>query len=108
MINVISIPKGSIKSPTVARAPTRESRISIPKGSIKRTSRRAFVVCSTLFQFQKVRLKGARLAYPVEQHLFQFQKVRLKGVLPRKVQKGVPRISIPKGSIKRLFPHTPP
>ena len=57
-----------------------------------------------MFQFQKVRLKGALAAVEAFAAAgFQFQKVRLKGRLPSflRVTK---RVSIPKGSIKRIRP----
>ena len=119
----ISIPKGSIKSKGSLQLSTCWKCISIPKGSIKRFQFTCSWIASSLFQFQKVRLKELtdydllscyRISIPkgsIKSVFFwnwlflhrniSIPKGSIKSLLGKKVEIWQTVISIPKGSIKR-------
>ena len=78
------------------------SFISIPYGSIKRGNPVSAGTDTSRFQFLMVRLKEAPERIGGQNSLFQFLMVRLKVISPERSRR-MSSISIPYGSIKRLF-----
>ena len=84
----------------IACIPAGKSFVSIPQGTIKRLRPIEATHDVNMFQFHKVRLKAALLAFTIRiEYLFQFHKVRLKD-FGRYMLQYNRAVSIPQGTIK--------
>ena len=77
--NLVSIPRGAVKSRLFLHSIGQRFKVSIPRGAVKSNVEVRTGVGLSLFQFQEVQLK-VRLLYLRQclLRLFQFQEVQLK------------------------------